>query len=104
MTAKKKTNAKKEHAPRAEEAAPSSPITKVATEIRDLIEAARSHVSVTANLAMVSLYWNIGRIITQEIQREEKRAGYGDDTGGAVGRPFSRGIMDRDSLRGISGT
>jgi hypothetical protein len=49
--------------------------TRLATEIRDLIEAARSHVSVTANLALVSLYWNIGRVITQDIQKNEKRAG-----------------------------
>ena len=56
---------------------PALVITKVATEIRDLIESARSHVSATANLAMVSLYWNIGRVITQEIQRDEIRAGYG---------------------------
>ena len=26
---------------------------------------------------MVSLYWNIGRIITQDIQQNEKRAEYG---------------------------
>jgi predicted nuclease of restriction endonuclease-like (RecB) superfamily len=53
-------------------------IAGVATEIRGLIEAARSHVSMTANLAMVGLYWNIGRIIAQDIQRNEKRAGYGE--------------------------
>jgi predicted nuclease of restriction endonuclease-like (RecB) superfamily len=52
-------------------------VTKLATEIRDLIEAARHRVSVTANLAMVSLYWNIGRIIAQDIQRNEERAEYG---------------------------
>jgi predicted nuclease of restriction endonuclease-like (RecB) superfamily len=54
-----------------------SAIAKVATEICDLIEVARSHVSVTTNLAMVSLYWNIGRVITQDIQKNEKRAEYG---------------------------
>jgi predicted nuclease of restriction endonuclease-like (RecB) superfamily len=54
-------------------------IAKVATEIRELIEAARGHVSVTANLALVSLYWNIGRIITQDIQKNEKRAAYGTE-------------------------
>jgi len=53
-------------------------IAKVAIEIRDLIETARSHVSVTANLALVNLYWNIGRIITQDIQKNEKRAEYGE--------------------------
>jgi len=29
-------------------------------------------------LALVNLYWNIGRIITQDIQKNEKRAGYGE--------------------------
>jgi predicted nuclease of restriction endonuclease-like (RecB) superfamily len=53
-------------------------VAKLATEIQDLIEAARSHVSVTANLAMVNLYWNIGRVIAQDIQKNEKRAGYGE--------------------------
>lgn len=53
-------------------------VAKMATEIRNLIEAARSHVSVTANLALVNLYWNIGRIITRDIQENEKRAGYGE--------------------------
>jgi predicted nuclease of restriction endonuclease-like (RecB) superfamily len=53
-------------------------VARVATEIRDLIEAARSHVSVTANLALVNLYWNIGQIIAQEIPEEETRAGYGE--------------------------
>ena len=31
----------------------------------------------TANLVLVNLYWNIGRVITQDIQNNEKRAGYG---------------------------
>jgi len=47
-------------------------------EIRSLIEMSRRHVAVTANLGLVNLYWNIGRIITQDIQRNEKRAGYGE--------------------------
>jgi hypothetical protein len=46
-------------------------------EIRSLIEMSRHHAAVTANLALVNLYWNIGRIITQDIQMNEKRAGYG---------------------------
>jgi predicted nuclease of restriction endonuclease-like (RecB) superfamily len=52
-------------------------VAKLATEIRDLIETARRHVSVTANLALVNLYWNIGRIITQDLQRNKTRAEYG---------------------------
>ena len=43
-----------------------------------MIEMSRRHVAVTANLARVNLYWNIGRVITQDIQKNEKRAGYGD--------------------------
>jgi len=46
-------------------------------KIRSLIETSRHRAAVTANLAMVNLYWNIGRIITQDIQKNEKRAGYG---------------------------
>jgi len=47
-------------------------------EIRSLIQMSRHHAAVTANLALVNLYWNIGRIITQDIQKNEKRAGYGE--------------------------
>src|SRR5512135_1243254 len=47
-------------------------------EIRSLIEISRHHAAVAANLVLVSLYWNIGRIITQDIQKNEKRAGYGE--------------------------
>jgi predicted nuclease of restriction endonuclease-like (RecB) superfamily len=47
-------------------------------EIRSLIERSRHHAAVTANLALVNLYWNIGRIITQDIQKNQKRAGYGE--------------------------
>jgi predicted nuclease of restriction endonuclease-like (RecB) superfamily len=47
-------------------------------EIRSLIEMSRHHAAVTANLALVNLYWNIGRMITQDIQKNEKRAGYGE--------------------------
>jgi len=76
MKAKKKTTARKNTA-LVRRIGPVPAIAKVATEIRDLIEAARSHVSVTANLALVSLYWNIGRVIAQDIQKNEKRAEYG---------------------------
>jgi predicted nuclease of restriction endonuclease-like (RecB) superfamily len=46
-------------------------------EIRSLIEMSRHHVAVTANLSLVNLYWNIGRVITQDILKNEKRAEYG---------------------------
>ncbi len=77
MAAKKKANTEK-NTRLVRSGNPALAIARVATDIRDLIEAARNHISVTANLAMVSLYWNIGRIITQDIQENEKRAGYGE--------------------------
>ena len=52
-------------------------VGKVASEIKSLIEESRARVSVTANLALVNLYWNIGRIITEDIQHNNKRAEYG---------------------------
>lgn len=53
-------------------------IPPILPDIRKLIELARQHVAVAANLTMVELYWNIGRIITQDIQKNERRAEYGD--------------------------
>ncbi|MBW1705704.1 MAG: DUF1016 family protein [Deltaproteobacteria bacterium] len=53
------------------------PSPKVLPEICSLIETSRRHVATTANLVLVNLYWNIGRVITQDIQKNEKRAGYG---------------------------
>jgi hypothetical protein len=43
-------------------------------EIRSLIESSRRRVAATANLELVSLYWNTGRIIA----REGWRAGHGN--------------------------
>src|SRR3990172_696560 len=57
-------------------------------EIRSLIEMSRHHAAVTANLALVNLYWNIGRIITQDIQKNEKRAGYGEQLLDNLAKPL----------------
>jgi predicted nuclease of restriction endonuclease-like (RecB) superfamily len=76
MTIKKKTQARK-NTSLVQSTSLAPAVTNVVTEIRDLIETARSHIAVTANLALVSLYWNIGRIIAQDIQKSEKRAEYG---------------------------
>lgn len=60
-------------------AAPDLPgFARVLPEIQSLIEAARQHVVSTANLTLVWLYWNVGRVITQDIQKNRKRAGYGE--------------------------
>ena len=66
-------------------------------EIRSLIEMSRHHAAVTANLALVNLYWNIGRIITQEIQKNEKRAGYGEQLVQEVAR-----VLTQDHGQGYS--
>lgn len=50
----------------------------ILSEIRSLIEMSRYHAAVTANLALVNLYWKIGQVITQDIQKNEKRAEYGE--------------------------
>ena len=46
-------------------------------EIRGLIEAARHKAIAAANLSMVTLYWNIGRVISMEVQEIADRAAYG---------------------------
>jgi hypothetical protein len=47
-------------------------------EIRVLIEEARHRAVTAANLSMVTLYWNIGKVLTQNIQRNPRRADYGE--------------------------
>ena len=56
-----------------------APVSDLLPEIRSLIESSRYRVAATANLELVSLYWNIGRVITQDIQKHDKRAGYGSE-------------------------
>jgi len=46
-------------------------------EIRSLIEESRHRAIAAANLSMVALYWNIGRIIATEVQEIAARASYG---------------------------
>jgi predicted nuclease of restriction endonuclease-like (RecB) superfamily len=47
-------------------------------EIRLMIEEARHRAVTAANLSMVTLYWNIGRVLTQNIQKKPRRADYGE--------------------------
>ena len=53
-------------------------IAGVPPQIQTLIEASRQHVASTANLTLVWLYWNVGRVITEDIQRNQERAEYGE--------------------------
>ena len=45
--------------------------------IRDVLEKARSAAYRAVNFAMVQAYWNIGKIIVEDEQKGEERAGYG---------------------------
>ena len=49
---------------------------RVLPQIQTLIEASRQHVVSTANLTLVWLYWNVGRVIAVDIQQNQKRAGH----------------------------
>jgi hypothetical protein len=73
---------------------------RVLSEIRQLIDSARDHVAVAANLSMVNLYWNIGRIITEDIQKNPERASYGDQLIEELGRQltidYGRGFSARN--------
>jgi len=53
------------------------PLKRVLSGIRKLIDSSRRYMADTANLVLVNLYWNIGRIISEDIQKSEKRAEYG---------------------------
>lgn len=48
------------------------------TDIKGILNAARSKAYTAVNFAMVEAYWNIGRRIVEEEQNGEKRAGYGE--------------------------
>jgi hypothetical protein len=54
-------------------------------DVRSLIESARQDVARSVNSALVTLYWNIGQRIRQDILKE-KRAEYGQQIVAALGR------------------
>jgi predicted nuclease of restriction endonuclease-like (RecB) superfamily len=60
------------------EAGVTKAVEAILPEIRSLIEEARHRAVTAANLAMVTLYWNIGRVISTEVQSAPGRAGYGE--------------------------
>ncbi|WP_421716448.1 PDDEXK nuclease domain-containing protein [Arcobacter arenosus] len=51
--------------------------TKIIEDIRNLLILSRQNLAQTVNSAMVQTYWNIGRIIVEDEQAGEQRAGYG---------------------------
>lgn len=69
-------------------------------DIKDILSIARVKAYSAINFAMVEAYWNIGRII-YEAQNRNERAGYGDylikDLSGQLTREFGKGF-DRSNL------
>lgn len=63
---------------RTAEAGVTKAVEAMLPEIRSLIEEARHRAVTGANLAMVTLYWRIGGLLTRDIQQGAKRGGYGE--------------------------
>ena len=47
--------------------------------IREIIESVRAGAARSVNMSQVLAYWLIGREIVEEEQKEQKRAGYGEN-------------------------
>jgi hypothetical protein len=71
-------------------------VTALLPQVRSLIEAARHRAVMAANLSMVSLYWNIGRVINTELQKAPGRADYGrqliEHLAANLSREYGRGF------------
>ncbi len=52
-------------------------IEQLYRNVQDVIETSRAAAHRAANASMVQAYWNIGRLILEEEQIGEERAGYG---------------------------
>ena len=52
-------------------------VNSVYVKIKSILEEARNNAYRAVNFAMVQAYWHIGRIVVEEEQKGEKRAGYG---------------------------
>ena len=74
-------------------------INPIFEEIRDLINNSRNRVYSAVNTEMLNLYWNIGKII-MEIQQGDERATYGDAVlerlSEKLTNEFGKGFSDRN--------
>ena len=72
------------------------------SEIRSLILSSHCQVAQVVNAGLTMLYWEIGRLIRQDIL-EEKRGAYGKEIVAALGRQleseFGRGIGEKNLHR-----
>jgi predicted nuclease of restriction endonuclease-like (RecB) superfamily len=76
-------------------------LDRVLPEIQSLIEISRQHVVSTANLTLVWLYWNVGRVISEDIQRHSKRAEYGERLLEALGARLTKQYGNGFSARSL---
>jgi hypothetical protein len=56
---------------------PSSDSSQFFSEVREILDQARTHVAQTVNAAMVETYWSIGKKIVEEEQGGSAQATYG---------------------------
>ncbi|MDO9540864.1 MAG: DUF1016 N-terminal domain-containing protein, partial [Kiritimatiellia bacterium] len=73
--------------------------SKLLTDLRVLIQSARTEVARQVNSSLVTLYWNIGQRIQKDILRE-RRAEYGQQIVFALGieltKEFGQGFVPRN--------
>lgn len=78
--------------------------TGVLHDIRRLIEETRSAVATAVNAALTMLYWQIGKLINEEILKGE-RAGYGEQIVHALSAPlqaeYGNGFAEKSIRRMI---
>lgn len=79
-------------------------IAPVYKSIRQILEKARNRAFYAVNFAMVSAYWQIGRVIVEEEQKGKKRAEYGkaliEQLSQKLKQDYGEGFTERN-LRGM---
>ena len=53
-------------------------VESIYSQVREILETARSSAYRAVNFAMVQAYWHIGREIVEEEQKGKAKAGYGE--------------------------
>ncbi len=77
------------------------PIDTLYQKIREILDKAREKVYYTANYQMVQAYWNVGRLIMEEEQKGEDRAGYGQHLAEEISRRLTKELgkgFDRSNI------
>ena len=53
---------------------------KLIESIKEIIITSRKNIVRSVNTEMLSAYWNIGKLIVEDEQKNQERAQYGDET------------------------